>query len=338
MLPRRHLLAAPVVTVVTATALTSCATDSGTTSGSAAESDAGTAGWSYTDSVGQTITLDAPPTRIAGYTDTVGSLWNYGVEPVALFGWSSMEEDTQFTGKDTSDVVQVGAAYGEIDLEALAAAAPDVILVPAYPASSGDVPTNDTLRYGFDDEAQQAKVAAIAPLVTFVISGTSDEVADELGRFATSLGEEDVALAVEEATEEFQTASDRLRAAATSGLSTYVVAAYEGEGIYTVRPQDEPTTAYFQTLGVNLPDPGGEDYYWHTFSFENADGLNSDIVLSSPRSMSIEDLLAVPTVATIPAAVADQVFSWEPIQFDHVSQARSMNEIAGWLESSKKVT
>jgi len=88
---------------------------------------------------------------------------------------------------------------------------------------------------------------------------------------------------------------------------------------------------------MNLPDPGGEDYYWYTFSFENADGLTSDVILSSPRSMSIEDLEAVPTFASLPAAQAAQVNSCEPIQFDHVSQAASMDEIAGWLESARKV-
>jgi iron complex transport system substrate-binding protein len=331
MLPRRRVLAVPAVTAV----LAACSTDGESTA--AAGSPTADTGWSYTDSVGRTVTLDAPPTRIAGYTDTVGSLWNYGVQPVALFGWSSMEDDSQFDGKDTSAVQQVGAAYGEIDLEALAAAAPDVILVPVYPADSEDVPTDASLRYGFDDETQQAKVAEIAPLVTFTISGTSDEVAAEMARFATSLGDADVDATVEQAEQDFATASDRLRESAASGLSTYVIAAYEGEGIYTVRPQDEPTTAYFQTLGMNLPDPGGEDYYWFTFSFENADGLTSDLILSSPRSMAVEDLMAVPTFASLPAAAADQVFSWEPIQFDHVSQARSMNEIAGWLESARKV-
>ncbi len=70
------------------------------------------------------MTLDEAPDRVAGLNDVVSSLWNYGVAPVATFGQTSAADDVAFEGKDLSDVALVGTSYGEIDLEALAAADP----------------------------------------------------------------------------------------------------------------------------------------------------------------------------------------------------------------------
>jgi len=98
--------------------------------GAAAAPEASSAtGWRFTDDLGTTVTLDEAPTRVAGLNDVVSSLWTYGVEPVATFGYTALEDDVAFEGKDLGDVEQVGTSYGQIDLERLAAARPDVILL-----------------------------------------------------------------------------------------------------------------------------------------------------------------------------------------------------------------
>src|SRR2546429_1842671 len=97
-------------------AVTACST-------SAPETTSGTGSWSFTDDLGHTVTVDQQPTRIAGLTDVVASLWNYGIKPVAAFGYTGISQDQRFAGRDLSGVTELGPMYGQIDLEALAAAA-----------------------------------------------------------------------------------------------------------------------------------------------------------------------------------------------------------------------
>jgi len=160
--------------------------------GGDSDADTGTAsadgGWSFTDDLGTTVELDETPTRIAGLNDLAASLWNYGIQPVATFGQTSAEDDVAFEGKDLSDVAIVGSAYGEIDLEALAAADPDLIVTTIYPAdSSGEIPEG-TAGYGFNDMAQQEQVAEIAPIVTIAYRGSAADVIQRVVDLAGSLG------------------------------------------------------------------------------------------------------------------------------------------------------
>ena len=74
-----------------------------------------------------------------------------GLGGLALAGCQSggddtMADDVQFTGLDISGVQTVGATYGEINMEALLAAAPDLIVTTSYPV-------DPTLPYGFNDQA-----------------------------------------------------------------------------------------------------------------------------------------------------------------------------------------
>src|SRR5690606_4347656 len=47
------------------------------------------AGWSYTDVFGNTVSLPAPPVRIAANLVTAAALWDLGIEPVAVFDWTA---------------------------------------------------------------------------------------------------------------------------------------------------------------------------------------------------------------------------------------------------------
>ena len=69
-------------------------------------------GWTFTDDLGNTVTLDERPARIAGLNDVLSSLWNYGLPPVASFGQTSIADDVAFAGRDLSGVAVVGTAPG----------------------------------------------------------------------------------------------------------------------------------------------------------------------------------------------------------------------------------
>jgi len=296
-------------------------------------------GWSFTDDLGTTVELDEAPTRIAGLNDLAASLWNYGIEPVATFGQTSAEDDVAFEGWDLSDVAIVGSAYGEIDLEALAAADPDLIVTTIYPAdSSGEIPAG-TAGYGFNDMAQQEHVAEIAPIVTIAYRGSAADVIERVVDLAGSLGVDTEGGEVAAARADFEAASETLTEAAGNGVSVLPVFATEADGWWMAKAADDPQLALYQDLGVNFVDPGGEDYFWNAVGWEEVPNHPSDVLLYSLRfSMTPEEIAGQPTAALLPAVQAGQLHPWKYIGPDYVAQAAYMEELAGYLTEAQKVT
>jgi iron complex transport system substrate-binding protein len=303
---------------------------------SAPEPATGAGAWSFTDDLGNTVTLDEPPTRVAGLTDVVASLWNYGVAPVAAFGYTGISQDRRFADRDLGGVTELGLAYGQIDLEALAAAQPDLIVTHAYPIDAAGTVDPGAPLYGFADLAQQEVVARIAPIVALRMDGSAVQVIDRTAELALALGADPAV--IDGARAGYAAAADRLRTAAASGLEVLVVAAYPSEGFYVAKAPDDPTLTAFADLGLQFVDPGGTGYYWEQVSWENVGGLRADIVLESQiDDMSAEQILAQPTFAPTPAGQARQIFPWVFASMDFAAQAAYMTELATHLEAARKV-
>lgn len=331
MLSRRSLLGGAAA--LAATGLLSACGRGGSDSDQGGSTGSGA--WSFTDDRGVTVELERRPTRIAGLNDAIASLWNYGIVPAASFGYTGLAADVNFQGKDLSKVTEVGASYGEINLDRLAAQRPELIFTHAYPEDdSGKVDPNKPL-YGFKDLKQQETAAKIAPIVAIAMTGSANKVVQRTTELATSLGAKPDT--VERARTEYEAARNRLRKAASSGLTVMAVAAYQGEGVYIAKAEDDPALRSYTELGVRYPDPGGPDYYWRHVSWENITDFRTDVVLYSLRAMSGDEMLKQPTFATMPAATAGQVFPWEFSAMDYVAQARTLNNLAKNLEGARKV-
>ncbi|CCG05552.1 ABC transporter substrate-binding protein [Blastococcus saxobsidens] len=295
--------------------------------------------WSFTDDLGRTVTLDEAPDRIAGLNDLTASLWNYGIEPVATFGQTSADDDVAFEGRDLDDVAIVGSTYGEIDLEALAAADPDVIVTTIYPDdSSGEIPA-DKAGYGFNDLAQQEQVAQIAPIIHIAYRGSAADVIERVVELADALGVDTEGGEVAAARADFEAASAELTEAAASGVTVLPVFATPADGWWMAKASDDPQLALYQDLGVTFVEPGGDGYFWHSVGWEEVPGHPSDVLLYSLRfSMTPEEIAAQPTAALLPAVQAGQLRPWKYIGPDYVSQAAYMAELAGYLSEAEDVT
>jgi iron complex transport system substrate-binding protein len=328
--PRRLAGATLALAAVVATA--GC---SGRSAEPAAAADEG--GWSFTDDLGNTVELDAIPTRVAGLNDVVASLWNYGVAPVASFGQTSAADDVAFEGRDLADLEIVGESYGQIDLERLAAADPDVIVTSVYPTdSSGALDPGQPL-YGFESLQQQEQVARIAPIVAIAYRGSAADVIERTVELAGSLGADSAA--IDAAREDYEAASAELRAAGERGITVLPVYATAADGWWMGKAPDDPSLRLYSDLGVDFVEPGGDTYFWETTSWERVTDHPSDVILYSLRGGETpEQMRAQPTYPLLPAVQAGQEHPWKYVGMDHVAQAAYMSELAGWLTEAEKVT
>ncbi len=320
---------------LTAVGLSACSSDDDGSENAAASGKA----WSFTDDLGTTVELDEAPDRVAGINDVMSSLWNYGVEPVATFGQTSTADDVAFEGRDLSDVEILGESYGDIDLEQLAAARPDVIVTTVYPTDSEGTLDESQPLYGFESIEQQEQIAAIAPIIAIAWRGSAADVIERTAELAEALGADLDSAEVTAARADFEAAGEALTEAAATGLTVLPVAAYADEGFYMAKAPDEPSLRMYSELGVRFVDPGGEEYYWQTAGWEDVPQYPSDLILYSLRgALPPEEMAEQPTYSLLPAARAGQVHPWKYIGMDYAAQAGYMTELAGWLSAARDVT
>lgn len=332
-LSRRHVLAGGLALAAT-TVLAACGDDtSASTALAPDDSRTPSAGpWSYTDDLDQVIELEQTPVRIAAYGDAAAALWAFGIVPVAIFTWSDPDTDPMLADVDLSELAVVGRSYGEINLEALAKAAPDLIVATTY---TGDTPDS---MYGFKDEEQLAKIKKIAPVVAVAQVGSAVDVIATNERLVAALGIDTAdGSQVADDRAAFEAASADLTDAAASGLTVLAIHG-DTDGLYYAKAPDDPALKYFQDLGVAFVDVTGKDYYWETVSWENADTYSPDLFLRTERgAFTLEQLGDQPVFAALPAVAAGQLHPWESNSMDYVSQTRYMTELAGWLRTDQDV-
>jgi len=331
--------AARLTTLVLASALVlagcSSAPSASQSNGPAAGGESGA--WTYTDDTGKTVTLDQRPERIASYADYALGLMSTGIDPVAIFGRVDVATDKRFADYDLSDTAIVGNSYGEIDLETLAETAPELIVVGIYPTDREGTLDLEGALYSLADVEQQEQLEKIAPIVAIEVGGAGSDVIASMTKLEEALGADEATIAAGKA--EYDAAADDLKAAAEeSGLEVTQMYA-DADGIYVVKPEDEPETQLYGELGVDFTDanPDG-DYYWDIYSWENAaQMMTGDVLLVNVEGFQEDDLLKQPTFASHPALVAGQIHAWNQAALDYASQAAHMTELATILRESKKL-
>jgi len=339
-LPRRGSLRAALVTSVAVPALllTGCSgpDDSAGSGETAGTGSAASGPWSYTDATGATVEKDTTPKRVVVLNDIAISFVEYGLQPVGTFGQLTMAKDQRFADLDTDGITQLGDAYGDIDLEELAALQPDLVVTSVYPKDEQGTLDDTQPGYGFKDKEQEQQIEAIAPVVQVKWGGKGEDVIEEIADLAESLGAPESK--VEAAEQRFDNAEDTLEQAAKQSDVSVVSMFADGSGAYVTRPTDEPSLQMYSSFGVDFVTPKPKGFYWGIYSWENAGQITGDVLLLSQQGYQVADLEEQPTFADNPALEAGQVHSWTFPALDYASQADYMTKLAGWLEDSKKVS
>jgi iron complex transport system substrate-binding protein len=296
-------------------ALAGCGGDSG----EPAPADAGASGggaadaggpWTYTDGSGTETTLDETPTRIVAHASSAAALMSFGITPVGIYADTDVEDDLALDGLDLDGIEIVGEEWGVINVEAVAALDPDLIVSEWWPVEQGYTGMEPGAGTGLEVMQEIAPVVGVAqgPSIVGMIEDYG-ELAQSLG---VDLDDPDVAAsreAFDEAVAGFEAA-----VAAQPDLSVLAVSPTP-ESLYVAVPEHSAELADFTdwSLGLVVPDSPDQGFeYWETLSWENADKYQADLLIVDERGYpaNLEDAEAQPTWASLDAAAADAVAVW----------------------------
>ncbi|MFJ6697843.1 ABC transporter substrate-binding protein [Streptomyces sp. NPDC091272] len=233
-------------------------------------------GWQFTDSRGQLVSADAPPTRIAAYIQAGATLWDHGLRPLGIFG-SHHDGPTPDPAKSgrlpLADLAYYGAG-ASIDPDEILASGADLLVAVSY--GGGAV-------YGLEPDAAKHLEQQIPVVVIDVGQGRSlSEVRENFTELAASLGGAETP-DVDQRLADAQAKLKSLISPETPAILALSPAS--ASEVHLARPQAWPDLRALTALGVPLlspPPEGGVN--WATVGWEAAAALAPRIVLTDVRA------------------------------------------------------
>jgi iron complex transport system substrate-binding protein len=296
--------------------------------------------WSFTDDKGVTVTLPSTPQRVVIDVNAAAPLWDFGIRPIAVFGWlANPEGDFGAAGGniEPDQVEIIGNGQDTIDVEALVGLQPDLIVTLTF------APDDPLDYWSLASDGPLEQVQQVAPIVA--ISGVQSAAA-AVARFAElaeALGADLAAPEIADAESAWRDAEDAFTAAveAKPGISALFVAA-GADMLYVANPERAGDVMYFRELGLTVPavsiDPANGDY-WEYVSFETIGKYQTDLFMSSYRGLPIPEVEAIATVSALPAVQAGQIYTWNQ---DFIASYQGMTailaELTANIEESEIVT
>ena len=273
--------------------------------------------WTFTDDLGTRISLDAAPQRIAASKDVAAALADMGLgdRVVAVFGKpDNPDPDLGLQSPDldlsTVDDVTGAAESGTLDVEALAATRPDLVVTTHY--------VGDAL--SFIDPDTRARVEKAYPVAAVTYEGeTVDGIIDNAERLATALGADPA------------TFEDDHAALAAAGDPTLVATSTTPDLLYVANPSAYGDLRYLrEEVGLDVVEPDERDLdegvYWDAVSWENADTYDVDVAMWDTRGgrQHLERLQDQPIWARTTAARDDAYLPW---RFEVAPSARGYADV-----------
>jgi iron complex transport system substrate-binding protein len=297
--------------------------------------------WSYTDVLGNTVTLPETPVRIVANIVTAAALWDLGIQPVGVFDWtvSNYPDGNHIAwGNIPADqVVNVGNVDGNIEPEVLLTLDPDIVLTQTFDASD-PAQTN-----GVPPELLE-QINAIAPVLVVTDMASTDVLVDRLVELGASLGADLEAPETVAARAAYEAKIAEFQEVATEKAElTNLFGNFDTSLIYVGGPKDVSELQWLTTLGLNFANADSElaTEFWEELSAEQALLYPADVIFSDVYSvlLTAEDLAAEPIFAAMPAVAAGQVGLWNrDFPVSYAGATAFLETILTTLRTAEKVT
>lgn len=314
--------ALPAVLVASALLLSGCAGSAG-----ASESDAEKSGpvtLTHPTEKGLEISFDAQPENLIMDCYAYSSLHEYGLEPVALFGFDC---DNPFVmgDIDISGITRVGQD-GEIDVEKVAELRPDAII--GHGKAGG---------WSWFDEDVNAQLTRVAPFVPVQYTDSVDDGIAAVREIADFFGGDVDAERIATADADYEEAKEAFREAIAGSTDLSIMfASPTKEMLYTAvgfAPTDLLEELGATVIGPEKPATGNP---WGQVAWEQASTYPADILLVEGYSADYE--FSAELWNGLPAVSAKQLGAWgSKGAMTSRSYADWLNAVSELVTSSKNV-
>ncbi len=277
-----------------ALALVGCGDDSGS---GTTEGAARAAAFRFTGDDDVEVELDRVPTRIAAWVSNAATLVEFGVAVTAFWGPLELTR-----GVDMGEAVHLGGEDFLVNVEALAATQPEIII--------GNVFNGE---FSLPQEEEFDDVQAVAPVLRLEMNGAVVDMVEAHERLAVALGVDADGAELVAARAGFTAARDELESAiaAKPGLKVLCLA-LNAEDVF-VSYLDYAPLIDLAGLGMDIHDNTEADPAWDDgYSWELVPDLAADLIIfdDRPRFLQPGELVDHPVWSTLPAVVADQVVGY----------------------------
>ncbi len=296
--------------------------------------------WSFTDDKGITVTLPERPVRILADVNAAAPLWDFGIRPVAVFGWNASETgDFGPAGGnvDPSTVDVAGNVTEPFQLEKALASQPDLIVTLTWTI-------DDPTEYWSIDTEILPQAQSIAPIVAVSGTGRADENTTRFAELAGLLGADLDSPELRGAKARYDGVLGGFPeiAESKSDLSILFISVGTGDAIYVANPPDWADLTLYSELGLNLVRPEtAVGTYWESLSMEEAIKYPADILFNStrPGTLTPDELKAHPTFSRHPAVQAGQIGAWnQDFIMSYQGMAIALETTIAAIQTSAKVT
>lgn len=300
------------------------------------------AGWSFTDVVGNTVSLPEPPRRIAAAINVAAALHDFAIETPIVFGWTATHfpdgDHVAWGNVDPGTVEVVSDAEGSVIIEQLLAAEPDLIVTWIW---DKDVPADSMV--AIPPELAEA-ASQIAPIVILNQGDANDLELERVEAFAASLGADLDAPELVAAREAYEAKIAEIEAIAAEKPDISVLFGSFGDGpFYIAGPDYVGDLGQLRSLGITIANDGSptSDTYWENISPEQALYYPSDVLYIDQYGAwtTLEALQEHPTIGEHPAVKAGQTAPWmRDLPLNYEGLTAFLESMLAPLRDAKNVT
>lgn len=268
--------------------------------------------WEFTDGRGVTVTLPQPPQRIVAFAAATGALWDFGVRPVGIYGIQRLADgsvEPTVGNADLDSMTSIGDTNDDIDIEALLALQPDLLI--------STMNTADAI-WGMQDETAQSLVESVVPVVA--MSAFFEPIDALIGHFeelAVALGGDPASSEAVAMRDAFDAASADIRSIAAAKPDLSVLACSgNNDNFFFSSTEMFPDLIYLASLGIQFVQPEGVEFNgpWGMVSWELVGQYQPDVILAdSRRGWPPPAFQGQATYEGLAAVQAGQIGRWTPL-------------------------